>query len=285
VELMGGKINVKSELGKGSTFEFDLMVEEGVPAEAAEDLTSQKIIPENVTVLLVEDDKINQLVASNFLKKWRLNVVIANNGAEAIELLKEKKYQLVFMDLNMPVMNGYEATKKIREQKDSYYQQLPIIALTADAVGDVKEKILDFGMNGILNKPFRPTELRKIITDLIPDNLRESEEDNFSEALSFYTEGSAQFKKEFVSLLIQNLLELQSEFKNSIKQNDDQSFRKAVHKITTSVKMLKDGRFEKTVDRAKQLLETTEPNTNVPKSFIEEFDTEVKRMIEKLERS
>jgi PAS domain S-box-containing protein len=289
VQLMGGAIKVESKTGVGTTFHFTLDLEEGNALQPS-DRAGEKLSIPNITVLLVEDDKVNQLVAANFLKKWGVNVVVANNGIEAVDLVKSKKFQLVFMDLNMPLMDGYEATRQIRNMNDSYFQQVPIIALTADAVGGVKDKIIDSGMNALLNKPFRPAELRNIIGDFTAMGLGNrnpstSTDDTFATALDLYTEGNDAFKKEFVQLLIKNFLELQTEFKQSLTNNSNEAFRKAVHKCTTAIKMLADSKFEKIVERAKEILESTHDYGHVPGLFIKEFDSEIERVVRKLEKS
>jgi CheY-like chemotaxis protein len=286
---MGGAIKVESKTGVGTTFHFTLDLEEGNALQPS-DRAGEKLSIPNITVLLVEDDKVNQLVAANFLKKWGVNVVVANNGIEAVDLVKSKKFQLVFMDLNMPLMDGYEATRQIRNMNDSYFQQVPIIALTADAVGGVKDKIIDSGMNALLNKPFRPAELRNIIGDFTAMGLGNrnpstSTDDTFATALDLYTEGNDAFKKEFVQLLIKNFLELQTEFKQSLTNNSNEAFRKAVHKCTTAIKMLADSKFEKIVERAKEILESTHDYGHVPGLFIKEFDSEIERVVRKLEKS
>ncbi len=110
------------------------------------------------TILLVEDNEINQQVAVELMEEAGLNVDVANNGSFAVEMVKKSgnpsKYQLVFMDLQMPVKDGYQATKEIRQLKD--YKTLPIIAMTADAMVGVKEKVIEAGMMDIVTKPIDP---------------------------------------------------------------------------------------------------------------------------------
>ena len=88
---------------------------------------------------------------------------MAANGQIATELIQSKDYSLVFMDLQMPEMDGYTATRHIRNQEDEYFQKIPIIALTADAFSDVRERALAVGMNDYLSKPFKPNELAMIL--------------------------------------------------------------------------------------------------------------------------
>ncbi|TAE77124.1 MAG: response regulator, partial [Bacteroidetes bacterium] len=144
VELQNGCIGVKSQPNAGSTFYFDIPYEEA--KESAEQLVPEYIITEpnleGYHILLVEDNAMNQLVAKRFLMKWGAEVSIAENGAKAIEALKTTNYDVVLMDLQMPEMNGYEATAFIRENPDKIKNpKVPIIALTADAFDETKQRV------------------------------------------------------------------------------------------------------------------------------------------------
>ena len=160
--LMNSKIELESEPGKGSTFSFELLFEEGENTIEAENATDTKqLLPDKqVKVLLVEDNKINQLVASNFLQQWGAQVEIANDGLEALEMIRSKSYNLIFMDLQMPGMDGYEASDKIRSMEEVYFRDIPIIALTASAMNGMRDKVVEMGMNDFISKPFNPDELR-----------------------------------------------------------------------------------------------------------------------------
>lgn len=163
VELQGGDIYVESEKGKGSTFYIEMPFE--IREETEEDQSfSQYVMPESLkgsTVLLVEDNAINQKVMCRFLDKWNIKVILAENGQQAVDGIQQNPANLVLMDLQMPVMDGYEATRQIRALSDKQKSEVPIIALTAAALKEVKEKVFASGMNDYLTKPFNPTELQK----------------------------------------------------------------------------------------------------------------------------
>ncbi|MEZ4774680.1 MAG: ATP-binding protein [Bacteroidia bacterium] len=163
VELLGSRISVKSELGAGSVFTFTLKVKKGNSHSLPHSVPPhEKVVFEGLegtSVLLVEDNRVNQIVASNYLRKWGILFDIAENGKEALEKVQAKQYDLVLMDLHMPEMNGYDATRAIRAISESYYQNLPIIALTASALSPVKGTVIDAGMNDFVSKPFRPDQL------------------------------------------------------------------------------------------------------------------------------
>ncbi|MBA0884864.1 PAS domain-containing hybrid sensor histidine kinase/response regulator [Flavobacterium undicola] len=167
IELQGSSIQLDSELGKGSSFSFHLnmgisatylVTPTYVEANESNQLIVQKTL-KGLRILIVDDNKINVLLVKQFFKLWNIESDKAENGLIAVEKVKQKDYDLVLMDLQMPVMDGYDATRAIRKLKGNKYQALPIIALTASAVGDVKADVLKSGMNDYISKPFNPETL------------------------------------------------------------------------------------------------------------------------------
>lgn len=170
LDLQGSSIKLKSEVGKGSKFYFDLtfgsaIVEETVKKQETVKYTFQSF--DGTKILLVEDNKINVMVAKKFLKKWNLNIDTAENGQIALEMVQNTDYELVLMDLEMPVMDGYTATQRIRQLKASKFKSLPIIALSASAIADFRTKAIKVGMNEFVTKPFNPGELHNVISRFI----------------------------------------------------------------------------------------------------------------------
>ena len=116
----------------------------------------------SLNILVVEDDFANQRVASLFLKKLGYTVDIAEHGGQAVELVSSNRYDLIFMDCQMPIMDGFEATQKIRSMK-GVNQTIPIIALTANVVCGVNGECLDAGMNDVLNKPIQLDNMKQML--------------------------------------------------------------------------------------------------------------------------
>ncbi|MCF6147785.1 MAG: response regulator [Candidatus Kuenenia sp.] len=166
VELMGGSIWVESEPNKGSTFSFAISFKPGKNAPARKEPLRSKTfsIKSPLKILLVEDNKDNQTLILAYLNKSSLLIDTAENGQAALEKFVNTNYDLVLMDVEMPVMDGYTATKKIREwEKAKGKEPTPIIALTAHALSEHKEKSLAIGCTGHITKPIKKAHLIEII--------------------------------------------------------------------------------------------------------------------------
>ncbi|MGZ3932462.1 MAG: ATP-binding protein, partial [Bacteroidia bacterium] len=161
IELQGGTIHVKSKLNEGSCFEFDLTFSKA--AQQASSHTSPVQLKdvqrplEGLSILLVEDNIFNQLLATKVLEDWKCRVDIADNGSVAVEKASQKAYDLILMDIQLPEMDGYEATRHIRRLPGG--AKVPIIAMTAHAFSSEAEKCLKAGMNDHVSKPFNEAEL------------------------------------------------------------------------------------------------------------------------------
>ncbi len=155
VRLMGGEISVSSEVNKGSAFRFNLKLgsaeaNEPVPAPVTPASNEEKKISGNI--LLVEDNLVNQKVAAAMIKKMGCTVTVVPNGARALEQIALRKFDLIFMDCQMPIMDGFEATLAIRQMVGEI-RDIPIVAMTAHALKEDRQHCLDAGMNDYLSKP------------------------------------------------------------------------------------------------------------------------------------
>ena len=181
--LMGGSIQVESVYQEGSRFYFE------IPQQVVDDVPCGQMIEErkkngkkeeygnfrapNAKVLIVDDNLVNRKVAAGLMKPFAMQLTLAKSGQEAIDILKEEHFHIIFMDHMMPEMDGVETTHVIRAMKGEYYKNVPIIALTANAVNGAKEMFLEEGMNDFIAKPISIRELSEKILDWLPFELLE----------------------------------------------------------------------------------------------------------------
>ena len=164
ISLFESEIQLQSELGKGTTFNFTIKFK-NVSSESSENANVEIVntIFSNLKVLIVEDNKINQLVTRKILEKSQCNCTVVEAGIEALEILKTETFDLILMDINMPEMNGFETTIKIRQNKIT----TPIIALTAFSKHEIEQEAIDSGMDAVVIKPYKKSELYSIISELV----------------------------------------------------------------------------------------------------------------------
>lgn len=162
VEMMGGHLTLTSEKNVGTIFTFQIQfIKANSEAPVAKEFNPDL---QGSLILLVEDNKVNQFLANALLTSWKAKVDISEDGQDAIDRLKEKEYDLVLMDLQMPIMDGFEATEHIREVLKS---NIPIIGLSANALNGERERSMERGMNDYVSKPFQPEMLYEKIHGFI----------------------------------------------------------------------------------------------------------------------
>lgn len=165
---MGGQIDVSSKESKGSTFRFflPLIVPDKIKNKEQLSENRQKEVPlssEGPLILLLEDNRVNQLLAVKTMEKAGYRVVTAENGYDGLDRYKERKPDLILMDIQMPGKDGYDTAREIRQLEKNQDRQTPIIALTALALNEDKEKIRQSGMNDFLGKPVSPIDLKEML--------------------------------------------------------------------------------------------------------------------------
>ncbi|PJA07997.1 MAG: hypothetical protein COX70_05020, partial [Flavobacteriales bacterium CG_4_10_14_0_2_um_filter_32_8] len=248
VEPQGGSIHVKSTIDEGSTFSFTLSFEK-TDEEVEDDATLIELDDEikNIKVLVVEDIALNQLLMKTLLDDFGFDRDIAGNGKIAIEKLAAKSYDIILMDLQMPIMNGFEATAYIRNTLNS---KIPIIALTADVTTVDLAKCKAVGMNDYIAKPVDEKLLYSKIIGLVKKTtiINESKEDGFSQKkslkctdldyLTHRTKSNPTLMMEMISLYLEQTPPLIKTMKQSLQNKDWNSLQAAVHKMIPSFSIM-----------------------------------------------
>lgn len=166
LKLFNSDIHVDSEEGKGTIFSFEITFNKAEDHPHLPGLTNEISVFIGRRILVVDDNDINILIAKRILSKWGLEVESAINGYEAIEKIMKENFDLVFMDIKMPGIDGFETTSIIRDIRGDYYKSLPIIALTASTLQNDHFKFIQCGMNGHILKPFNPEEIKSLLYDV-----------------------------------------------------------------------------------------------------------------------
>jgi len=250
-QLMGGDLSVKSRLGRGTNFRFSLKTKK------INTLNNQKLLQAstekfnhkfNAKVLVVDDNKVNQIVAKDMLEVFGLNVEIANNGKNAIKRLTDHDFDLVFMDCQMPVMDGYKATQVIRASKKSILDPgVHIIAMTANAMHGDEQKCYDAGMDDYIAKPFDLKTLFNILNDWLQteEELKINENGSSLRTISAQplfdmksliekVAGNTIVMKSITSQFLVNMEEFLHELEYLEKPIDMEGVKKIAHKIKGS---------------------------------------------------
>lgn len=295
VELQNGKIHVNSKEHVGSTFSVVIPYEIGKVRTITQVVKPATKIPHiNISqlhVLLVEDNDINRLYAKSILKNWQCLIDVAENGLVAIEKVKNNVYDVVLMDIQMPVMDGYEATKAIRSMPQG--AKLPIIALTANATQRDVEKCLASGMNDYLPKPFTPEDLyHKLFNDLKirpsaktrPEAAAKSSGQTYNlDYLRSVSGNNSEFINEMITTFLQTLPNILEDMDKAVSDGNWEKLSRLAHQIKPSFtlmgldflrsKILFIEEHGKAATKLSELKET-----------VAEFDKRCKRIMEDLAR-
>ena len=267
-KMQGGEITVSSEEGKGSTFCFRILYETGTPADLVvkqgagpSDLESHKVLLQDKKVLLVEDNDINRIYAKNIIAKCGCKLDVAENGLIALEKIRKNEYDIVLMDVQMPVMDGLEACRSVRTQFTAPKSNIPIVALTANAIKGDEEKCLETGMNAYISKPFEPNDLYEVMikvlalgdgdtTNLEVENTTNSTTEGSKTAttatseqvdLSYIYEvcdGDPAFLTEMVSTFLRDTPELLQMLENHLSKEEWKQAARIAHKIKPSMQFV-----------------------------------------------
>ncbi|MBW8333177.1 MAG: response regulator [Prolixibacteraceae bacterium] len=244
VILQNGKIEVESTPGKGSRFILQIPYQIGNPDNVKKRSKEQLLIPNWFNMLhflIVDDEEFNLYLIKNILKKWRVSFTEAHNGSEAAELAEKNAYDLILMDIRMPVLDGYEATKLILQHRPS----TKIIALTATNKLADFEKIQLAGMKAFLLKPFAESELLSAVSKLLPEKreepIPEANAKNTSidlDELERMSGGDAAFFNEMLKIFIRSSEEALTKFQQNIQSSDWSAIVETAHKLAAPAKHL-----------------------------------------------
>jgi signal transduction histidine kinase/CheY-like chemotaxis protein/HPt (histidine-containing phosphotransfer) domain-containing protein len=250
IEDQGGKITVESTPGFGSTFAFTLSF--GKPSEykytpSLNRLKNQPHDLSHLTILVADDNAINRLWVSKLLENWGCRIIEAENGIDALNKMQTFTIDMILMDLYMPEMDGYEASRRIRSEFPAPANQVPIIALTADVMDNQAQRSMDAGINIWLGKPFDPEELYQLIRQLTFQPVKEAPAQNVGkvsnarlqhleahfnlETLKAIAEDDEVFLNKLLDDFDTLCHETTASLKTAIESNDLEEIRKNIHRI------------------------------------------------------
>ena len=269
ITMMGGELKVHSEAGKGSCFSFELPFAISSSklnqSTVAQDLNYQSL--GNRNVLVAEDVELNQYLVRHIMESWGFTVDVVNNGREAVAMVEKNKYDLVLMDIQMPEMDGIEATRAIRQLGDPVKAAIPIVALTANALKGDSEKYLSAGMNDFLPKPFNEQKLFIVISNNLKTGAGAPQPMNKSNTPVTGTEeklydlnmvqtisgGDAGFVKKMVQLFLETVPPSMADLQKDTTEQNWVNVSKLAHKLKATIDSMG-------ITRIKEVVRTIETN-------------------------
>ncbi len=297
IEKLNGTITVESEVNKGSSFIIELSLEKVDVETALFDKNSELFEKvdklKGFKILVVDDHQVNFEIANEILSTWGADVDYAENGKIALNILIEEDFHLVLMDMQMPVMDGIEATLQIRAL-DSAVSKVPIVAMTAAALPEEREKCLQSGMNDYISKPYNPAILFDIISSQLgleselnqARSLSENKSDSKNVDLTYLRELSGNnetFILEMVNSFRNDMPELLNEMKVALAENEYQVLGNAAHKSKSMASYLGTNNVRKHIVQVENILES-DGSFNSLESELEQLEIELKKVIIELNR-
>lgn len=239
IDLQNGTITVKSEPGKGTEFIFELtyLISKQKTESSAKPVTAHinEIIKDKIRILVAEDNGMNQQLMKHLMNNWKFDFDIVNNGKEALQRLQSNEYDAVLMDIQMPEMDGYTATKVLRNELNL---RVPVIAMTAHAMAGEREKCISFGMNDYISKPINEVELYDILLHYTHKNYQPVDKTSSVIDLDYLNElskGDKNFETEMIRQFIVQVPDEIRSLQSSIKEKNYDGIRSAAHGLKSSV--------------------------------------------------
>jgi CheY-like chemotaxis protein len=239
VEMQKGRISVESTEDLGSQFTVVIPYLIGSPKDIADTSRQWNIHRslKGLNVLLVEDNDINRLYATSILKTWECAIEDAENGYVAVEKVKNRSFDVVLMDVQMPVLDGFEATRAVR-MLDKPWNKVPIIALTANATQKDIERCLKSGMNDCIPKPFTPEELFRALVKHAPATTKPGTASVDLSYLKRVSGSNETFLNELVTTFLNTIPKSITEIRGHVESRDWQALAHSIHKIKPSLSLM-----------------------------------------------
>lgn len=255
IELHGGTITVESEPNKGTTFKFDILFDkskEGASGKKEKPSVTNANL-KGLSILVAEDNEMNQLVLSRYLAKWNIEYDIVNNGIGVLKKLEKHTYDMVFLDLEMPVMDGYTVLSHIRGDLNISKEELPVVAISASATTETVRRVKEMGANEFITKPIDPDEFLKKILNLtsnlkhLPNFLKEGTQQTETQLkfslidLTYLMESSLNDKayvSKMIHMFLKNTPQYIKDLKKLYHEGDMEELRKTAHKFKASINIM-----------------------------------------------
>jgi CheY-like chemotaxis protein len=238
-------------------------------------------------VLLVEDNDINRMYAANVLKKWHCTYDEAENGQIALEKIRKQDYDLILMDIHMPVLDGIETARSIRTTFTKPKSEIPIVAFTANALKGDKDKYLDAGMNSYISKPFMPDELFKIMSKYYTpttDDVSKKSDENLTDLtyLRKMSNNDESFVQEMVTSFIEKTPEIITQIGQATKDKDWSQVGSLAHKLKPNLAFMGVDTLKKLVEKIEHDGKNNSKVDDLPE-LVDQLSTSVNSAIAELD--